>query len=207
MWPLRYASLSHKPNNAPACRLSTTLCIKKDVMNIEQLIAESTRHIERNYFQLPIDGQEDPVYRERVYCYELYHQLRSRWPHNTDYELSGEVDKSGHPLIRGNNLDRIKPDLLVHIPGDMGGNHAIIEVKPITATRNGIFKDLSTLTAFLRYANYEKAIYLLYGDGDIETILAVARDCQEQDQIALNLIEFWWHQNVGSPAFRVANNA
>jgi len=130
-------------------------------MNIEQLIADATKHIEQNYFQLPIDGQEDPIYRERVYCYELYHQLRSRWPVNTNYELSGEVDKSGHPLIRNNNLDRVKPDLLVHIPGDMRGNYTIIEVKPITANRDGIAKDLSTLTAFRRHADYEKAIYFL----------------------------------------------
>ena len=122
-------------------------------MNIEQLIADATENIERNYFQLPIDGQEEPVYRERVYCYELYHQLRSHWPDNTNYELSGEVDKSGHPLIRGNNLDNVKPDLLVHIPGDMEGNHTIIEVKPINAKRDGLSKDLSTLTAFRRYAS------------------------------------------------------
>lgn len=91
-------------------------------MNFEPLLQEATSKIGYNYFQLPIDGQEDPIYRERVYCYELYHQLRSIWPKDCEYELSGEVDKSGHPLIRGNNLDRIKPDFLVHVPGDMQGN-------------------------------------------------------------------------------------
>lgn len=179
-------------------------------MNIEQLIADATEHIKQNYFQLPIDGQEDPIYRERVYCYELYHQLRSRWPVNTNYELSGEVDKSGHPLIRNNNLDRVKPDLLVHIPGDMRGNYTIIEVKPITANHDGIAKDLSTLTAFRRHADYEKAIYLFYGSGDIEPVLAMADELQFQDRenkIDLNLIEFWWHQEIGIPAIRVVNNA
>ena len=144
---------------------------RKSMMNIWQLIANATERIERNYFQLPIDGKEDPIYRERAYCYELYHQLRCLWPTRTKYELSGEVDKEGHPLIRGNNLDRTKPDLLVHIPGDMGGNHTIIEVKPVTAKLAGIAKDLKTLTAFRRHANYQKAIYLFYGDGDIQRIL------------------------------------
>jgi len=160
-------------------------------MNIEQLVAEATENIERNYFQLPVDGQEDPIYRERVYCYELYHQLRLRWPSDTEYELSGEVDKSGHPLVRGNDLDRVKPDLLVHVPGDMGGNHTIIEIKPITASRNGIAKDLSTLTAFRRYAEYGKAIYLFYGDGDIESALRKVGELQSQDKedkIALSLL-------------------
>ena len=45
-------------------------------MDIEQLLKDATSGIEGNYFQLPIDGSEDPIYRERVYCYELYHQLK-----------------------------------------------------------------------------------------------------------------------------------
>ena len=137
------------------------------------------------------------------------HQLRSRWPNDTNYELCGEVDKSGHPLIRGNNLDKIKPDLLVHIPGNMEGNFTVIEVKPITANRGGIAKDLSTLTAFRRHAGYKKAIYLFYGSGYIETVLAMANELQFQDRenkIDLNLIEFWWHQEIGTPAIRVVNN-
>ena len=175
-------------------------------MNIEKLIADATMHIGQNYFQLPIDGLENPIYRERVYCYELYHQLRVRWPEDTDYELSGEVDKSGHPLIRGNHLDQVKPDLLVHIPGDMGGNHTIIEVKPITASRAGIAKDLTTLTAFIRFADYRNAFYLLYGDRDITRVLELTEELQGQDRedkIDLAPIQIWWHRDVGVPATRV----
>lgn len=175
-------------------------------MNIEQLIADATKCIGKNYFQLPIDGKEDPIYRERVYCYELYHQLRLRWPTDTEYELSGEVDKSGHPLIRGNNLDRVKPDLLVHEPGDMGGNHTIIEVKPISASRDGIAKDLSTLTAFRRHAGYGKGVYLFYGSGNIDPVLNTAKELQNQDggkRIDISIIEFWWHREVGAAAYKV----
>jgi len=35
--------------------------------------------IEAAYFHINIDGG-DAIYRERVYCYELYHQVRNRWP-------------------------------------------------------------------------------------------------------------------------------
>lgn len=178
-------------------------------MNIELLLAEATGKIENNYFQLPIDGQEDPIYRERVYCYELYHQLRLCWPSDTDFELSGEVDKSGHPLIRGNNLDRVKPDLLVHVPGDMEGNYTIIEVKPITADRNGIKKDLETLTAFRRHAQYQKAIYLFYGQGNMKAVQNVINELQASDggdQIDLSLIELWWHNVVGESAMILQNN-
>lgn len=175
-------------------------------MNIEQVLETATRGIGKNYFQLPIDGRETPIYRERVYCYELYHQLRVNWPKETEYELSGEVDKAGHPLIRGNDLDNTKPDLLVHIPGDMSGNHTIIEVKPITASRDGIKKDLFTLTAFHRNAGYRKAIYLLYGSGSIGAILETILELgfsDEGSRIDLTCIEVWWHSSVGNGAERL----
>jgi hypothetical protein len=41
---------------------------------LSQVLAEATQAIEPGYFRLAIDGG-DPVYRERVYCYELYHQI------------------------------------------------------------------------------------------------------------------------------------
>jgi len=180
-------------------------------MNIEQLIINATEHIDQIYFQLPIDGKEEPIYRERVYCYELYHQLRCIWPTNAKYMLGGEVDKEGHPLIRGNNLDRTKPDLLIHTPGNMSGNHAIIEVKPINKTeKRKIVKDLKTLTAFRRLAGYRKAIYLFYGDGDINRLLKRIHGYQseyEEDEINLNLIKFWWHPRSGFPACQIRNTS
>lgn len=46
--------------------------------------------------------------RERVYAYELYRQLRSRWP-AWEYSLGEEVDKQGHPIARGEDLEGAKP--------------------------------------------------------------------------------------------------
>ncbi len=60
---------------------------------LDHILAEATSAIEADYFRLPIDGGI-PVFRERVYCYELYHQMRSRWPPRSQcrYLLNGEVD-------------------------------------------------------------------------------------------------------------------
>lgn len=58
--------------------------------------------------------------------------MRLRWPKECPYSLCGEVDKAGHPLIRGHGLDHLKPDFLVHDPGDLDENLVVIEVKPIT---------------------------------------------------------------------------
>jgi hypothetical protein len=45
---------------------------------LSDVLAEATAAIEARYFRLPIAGG-DPIYRERVYCYELYHQMRLLW--------------------------------------------------------------------------------------------------------------------------------
>lgn len=86
-------------------------------------------------------------FRERVYCYELYHQLRLALPANFLYTLQGEVDKMGHPIITGG----VKPDFILHKSGTMNDNFLVIEVKPLNNTRsrqikkgfrysNGIFR-------------------------------------------------------------------
>ena len=78
------------------------------------------------------------------------------------FSLGGEVDKRSHPVMQGVDITDTKPDILVHTPGNMGGNLIIIEVKPINAARNDIRKDLRTLTAFQRNGEYYKSLYLIY---------------------------------------------
>ncbi len=131
--------------------------------DFERIFEAATAAIDPDYFLLPVSGREDPIYRERVYCYELYHQIRVRWPGDARHTLAGEIDKSGHPLIRGNGLDNCKPDFLVHLPGEMEGNYAAIEVKPVTAKRSDVIKDLETLVAFIDHGGYQRGIYLFYG--------------------------------------------
>lgn len=63
------------------------------------ILSEAAGAVDAMYFQLNIDGG-DPVYRERVYCYELYHQMRCRWPSDGQFYLNGEVDKSAHPILK-----------------------------------------------------------------------------------------------------------
>lgn len=161
------------------------------------ILQAATAGVDAMYFHLNIDGG-DPVFRERVYCYELYHQMRSHWPLQGRYFLNGELDKSAHPILRELGAEHAKPDLLVHTPGTMAGNYAIIEVKHSMAA-DGIRKDLQTLDLFVRRVSYQRAIYLIYGHeanargvGKIETI---AKEFQE-----LVPIELWLHSEVGQPA-------
>jgi hypothetical protein len=95
-----------------------------------------------------------------------------------------------------------KPDFLVHVPGDLQGNHAIIEVKPAPSRPDKIRKDLQTLSIFMR-AGYDRAIYLFYGaSADARLIARVARAALQVDGTAG--IEVWFQTGVGDRATRVA---
>lgn len=172
------------------------------------LLARATAAVTNPYFSLPIDGQDLPVYRERVYAYELYHQLRSIWPDDWDFVLNGEVDKQAHPLIHGDHLQDRKPDLLVHRPGDMTGNLVILEIKPVSATADDIAADLRKLTAFCRSARYRLGILLFFGQQS-SGLLPI----QQKSRRALNIagdeadstcIAIFWQPEAARPAVPVA---
>jgi hypothetical protein len=114
------------------------------VEGFNEILQDATAEVLREYFVLSLHGA-DPIYRERVYCYELYHQLRCLWPAETPYRLNGEVDKRNHPYFQ--DASQPKPDLIVHQPGT-GDNFAVIEVKAAGAENRAMMKDLHTLTLF-----------------------------------------------------------
>jgi hypothetical protein len=170
----------------------------------KDLLAEASAAIDQNYFLLPVADAEggEPIvqYRERVYAYELYHQLRSRWPF-WPYSLGGEVDKRGHPLIRGGDLNNAKPDLLVHIPGSMENNLAVIEIKalrPIALREEetAIEKDVRKLIAFMENARYAAGFLLTFG-ADIGRILDYGQNFRRAG-INIDMVELWNHAEPGT---------
>lgn len=167
---------------------------------LTDVLMDATCAIEAGYFKLAIDG-DAAVYRERVYCYELYHQMRMRWPAGCLYVLNGEVDKSGHLLLRELKLDGFKPDFLIHRPGWMLGNFAIMEVKSQSARSDDIKKDLLALTRFRREANYRRAIYLVFGEKARRTLQRIRLVANRLDQLAD--IELWVHTTPGACAEHV----
>ena len=167
---------------------------------LDGILIQATAHIEDIYFHFPIDGSDIPIFRERVYCYALYHQMRLLWPTETPYYLNGEVDKAAHPILRELEADGSKPDLLVHQPGYLSGNYAVIEVKHFPADRQGVIKDLNTLNIFVNNVKYERAIYLLYGDDRSELLIKRVVEIAEKENIDFNHIEVWYHNEVLKPA-------
>lgn len=165
--------------------------------NFTEILEHATAAVPPEYFLLPVYGT-DPIYRERVYCYELYHQLRCIWPEKTLYRLNGEVDKRNHPYFQ--NEQQPKPDLLVHEPGQ-GDNFTAIEVKPAGAENRQKVKDLTTLILLARRAGYRRLIYLIYGNDaeqDIEKLKTCAAPLQDFPPM-----ELWLHLAPGVPAGQV----
>lgn len=119
------------------------------------------------YFQLPVAGAHAPVYRERVYCYELFHQLRTL-PSRSEIIVTPEPDKRGHPLVSTN----VNPDFLFHRPGTMDRNLAILEVKMSTARGNDQEKDIATLDEFMSKYDYYGGIWLVVGEMDRKELTA-----------------------------------
>lgn len=117
-------------------------------------LSRATSRIGENYFLLPIAGRDLPVARERVYCYELFHQLRLALG-DTRLTLTAEPDKRGHP-----DFPPCNPDFILHAPGRHDQNTAVIEVECRPDLRH-ITKDLRTLQV-MRERGYRTLVLLLF---------------------------------------------
>lgn len=170
------------------------------MIEFSQMLHAATGRICQSYFFLPIDGGT-PIYRERVYCYELYHQLRLLWPTNSSLFLSGELDKAGHPILKDLGASYAKPDLLVHLPGEMQANNIVMEIKATSASNRGISKDLDTLSIFRTAVGYQRAIYLVYGN-ETENSTKRIRKIAKQKGIE-HQFELWIHKSPGQGAMKV----
>ena len=175
------------------------------IQKFQDLFLRATAAIPEKYFKLSVatnnENKPTSIYRERVYCYELYHQMRTISP---DYILNGclicgEVDKSGHPL----KIKDCIPDFLVHHPGNMSNNLVIIEVKALKNSSIEIEGDLEKLIIFQRDYHYIDGFYLFYGDNEKifntikENIRNLIREKWDND---LCKIKLFHHKNHGIPA-------
>ncbi|MBI5166376.1 MAG: hypothetical protein HY998_01365 [candidate division NC10 bacterium] len=97
--------------------------------------------------------------------------------------------------MRGGDLDKAKPDLLVHVPGEMNHNLAVIEIKPLRPDANpaeakAIRRDLRKLIAF-RGVGYAAAFLIVFGE-PIDRVRQYGRRSQEAG-IDIGLVELYHH--------------
>jgi hypothetical protein len=129
------------------------------------VVAASMKAIEADYFNFRVADEERPIERERVYCAELYHQMRQRFD-SIGYCLNNEPNKKGHPIIE-KLCGPVDPDFVVHRMGNMGptDNLAVIEVKRSQGDLSGgITKDMNTINCMGTIENgYYGGIIIVFG--------------------------------------------
>lgn len=135
--------------------------------DFDEILRKATMGIGRDFFLLPAVGGRT-YYRERVYCYELYHQLRASWPDPCEWSLNGEVDKGGHFQFEGQKAP--KPDFLVHMPGEPN-NFAAIEVKAARIRRSSLGSSFGSIRTMARVRSEWTYLFLkdFIGGGSNET--------------------------------------
>ena len=160
-----------------------------------KLLASATKDVLPHYFDVPVAGQDGPIYRERVYCYELYHQLRLLLEKDEQlrrFVLAGEIDKSGHPIIR-----RFKPDFILHWPGEMEFNLVVMEVKPASAYVGQVEVDIDKLEYVLSDdPRYQLGIELVFGGTETD-IVKFEQAMKKRNNPDLLL---YWHHEAGKEA-------
>jgi hypothetical protein len=174
--------------------------ISKD---FQKLLRTATSFIDKGYFQSQVIGKNSRikmVYRERVYCYELYHQMRNIWVQDGGAILHAEYDKIGSQFLANKNVKGVKPDFLIHTPGEIDKNFIAMEVKVVTARSDEIKCDLEKLSNLRYDANYRVTIFLIFGKNakqKAEDTLIL----RGQWGIDLNT-EIWAHENANEEATR-----
>jgi len=164
---------------------------KQDFLKFLKCLMKAMQNIDSHYFQLRFAGNNELIYRERVYCYELYHQLRLLLGDDFPYILDGELDKQGHAIILGKE----KPDFVIHVPGEMGKNLLVIEVKTVYVKDKirELKEDIDKLKMFITSkASYYRAIMLIYGsiNGDLPQNIR-----QEIENVHDEKIIILWHDS------------
>ena len=130
-----------------------------------QLIRGSHDNVGDEYYRLTTTYKPLGIVRERVFCYELYHQMRLIQSQRglTDIQIHGEIDKSGH--FEFDKDAQKNPDFVFHIPGMMQGNAIVVEVKgKIEGNyQEGVYKDIVTLSKFTDNKHYyHSGVLIIY---------------------------------------------
>ncbi len=151
--------------------------------------------IEEKYIDISMYQLPDKRYRERVYCYELYHQLRKILTDDYKYMLDGELSKNAHPIIEKGIGAKI-PDFLIHYRSKMDHNLAIIEVKPIKSVNDSISNlkdDLDKIIDFIEIAEYRYGIMLIYSNGFDEINDKIVKTFKETAKEHSENVFLMWH--------------
>lgn len=161
-----------------------------EIKNIDKFILKSIQKIDEEYFCTIFTNTElfEPslrgrvgefinddfyYYGERIFCYELYHQLRlgilkftKKNLISDNLKIQGEARKMNIINLLDNigldsfSTDKI-PDLIIHSPTDSENQLCIIEVKcKGNLTQNELYTDLKKLDIYCNSLKFENAYFI-----------------------------------------------
>lgn len=169
---------------------------------LDDLLVQAALRVEQDYFDLARIPSSSAVpsqaHLERVYTYELYHQMRTLMPVQstvvTDldarWRLHGEVDKSGS-YIPG----RLVPDFIWHVPGKERNGH-VIEVKRASARGSALLADVVKLGHFLE-AGYERATLVIVGVLSARRLANVLSAIGDSPRDSTRRVQILLHEKAG----------
>lgn len=145
------------------------------------LIQRAMARVEAKYILLEVAGG-NPKHRERVYCYELYHQMRclqEQCALQNKFTINGEIDKRGPQEVD----EDFNPDFVMHTPKSMKNNGCVVEVKVRSNSNsrvideNGVLKDLKTITCMMNCYKYHNGA-LIFVDVDESNVIQILKSAK-----------------------------
>lgn len=138
--------------------------MSRKVNLLYKIFLQAASNVPEIYFDVPIAGTSNTIYREQVYCYELYHQIRLLLTDSAIIKLFGEIDKGGHPLIASTKFKRYKPDFIFHRPNKMNQNLIAVETKTVDARKSSVISSAEQFVNFVKDGAYKLGIFYVYGN-------------------------------------------
>ena len=199
-----------------------------------EILQEAIINIAPKYMSFEAVGLLDG-YMERTYGYELYYQLRNlqeKAGYN-EFTIHAEPQKrrteffknilerlsqTSHESQDEEFQKRVMPDLLVHLPNNIDGNIAILELKPEKGTASeGFRKDIRVLKEFIDGGDgvqgYFRGISLLYythhglsNTEDVKNLYSesIKRTIGDNWQEYQDKIILLWHPGSNQSAIQIA---
>ncbi|MFP3257195.1 MAG: hypothetical protein RXO36_05305 [Candidatus Nanopusillus acidilobi] len=131
-------------------------------------VVEAYLEMDRSYENISFNTSVSiPRYKERIFCYELYHQMRKiQESHNYEFldfvKIEGERVKDDLNIPK--KLKKV-PDFLAHKP-DSDNNYLVMEVKKASSPKRGMENDLIKLISFMDASlmlKYKYGIFFIFG--------------------------------------------
>jgi len=136
--------------------------------NCINFVVEAYLKMKRSYENISFNTSVSiPKYKERIFCYELYHQMRKiQESHNYKFldfvKIEGERVKNDLKIPK--KLKKV-PDFIAHKPGS-NNNYLVMEVKKASSPKSGMENDLIKLKSFMDASlmlKYKYGIFFIFG--------------------------------------------